>query len=179
MALASQLMNSNSFAKRPVVVCIVVLFVASFSATGSEDALLTVSCGIGLALAIGLLWRLDEPPVLLLPLGVQFAQVVTPLFYANLLGLPVQDVSSVSLGDVAEATWLGLAAMVSLAVGMWCGQLNTRVSGASVTQQEFLVWPPRAVFKFCIATIVLASVFNVLSGYFEGLRQPLLAAAGI
>ena len=51
-------MNSNRRAKRPIVACIFVLFAASFIATGSEDALLTLACGAGLALTIGLLWRL-------------------------------------------------------------------------------------------------------------------------
>ena len=171
-------MNSNRRAKRPIVVCIIVLFAACLSATGSDDALLTVACGAGFALTIGLLWRLDEPPVLLLPVGVQLAQVVTPMFYANLLGIRVQEVS-LNIGDVAEATWLGLAAVVSLAVGMWCGQLSTRDSAEPIPQQEFLAWSPRTAFNFCIVTIGIAAVFNVLSGYFEGLRQPLLAAAGI
>ena len=179
MTLASQLMNSNRRAKRPTAACIIVLLAASFVATGSEDALLTFACGAGLALTIGLLWRLGEPPVLLLPVGIQLVQVVTPLYYANLLGVPVQEVVSLNLGDPAAATWLGLAAIVSLAVGMWCGQLSKRESDASIPEEEYLAWSPRAAFMFCMATIGLAAMFDVLSGFFEGLRQPLLAAAGI
>jgi hypothetical protein len=171
-------MNSNRRVKRPIVACIMVFFAASLSATGSEDPLLTLACGAGIALTIGLLWRLDEPPVLLLPVGIQLAQVVTPLLYANLLGVPVQEVS-LNIGDLAEATWLGLAAMVSLAVGMWCGQLSTHDSAASIAEQEFLDWSPRTAFMFCIATICVGGIFDALSEYFAGMRQPLLAAAGI
>jgi hypothetical protein len=137
-----------------------------------------MACGIGLALTIGLLWRQNEPPVLLLPVGIQLTQVVTPLFYANLLGTPVRGVS-LHIGDLTEATWFGLAAIVSLAVGMWCGQLGRRDSTTPISEQEFLLWSPRGAFMFCFATIGLGAVFDELSGYFEGLRQPLLAAAGI
>lgn len=164
--------------KQPIVACVIVLISASLSAMGSEDPLLTIACGVALALTIGLLWRPDEPAILLIPVGTQLIQVVTPLFYANLLGVSVQH-ASLHIGDVTEATWLGLAAIVSLAVGMWCGQLRARDSAALVPKHEALAWAPPAAFAFCIATIVLAAMFEVLSEYFEGMRQPLLAVGGI
>jgi hypothetical protein len=171
------LMNNNRHIKRPIVVCVIVFFAAAVSAAGSNDPWLTLACGFGLALMIGLLWRLDEPPVLLLPAGMQFVQVVTPLFYANLLGVSLQDVS-MHIGDVTKATWLGLAAVMSLVVGLWCGQLRTRQSAASAVELE-IAWSPRTAFIFCLATMALAATFEMASAASEGIKQPLLAAGGI
>jgi hypothetical protein len=170
-------MNNHRHIKRPIFVCVIVFMAAAVSAAGSNDPWLTLACGLGLALMIGLLWRLDEPPVLLLPAGMQIVQVVTPLFCANLLGVSVQDVS-LHIGDVTNATWLGLVAVMSLVVGLWCGQLGARESAASTGKQE-IVWPPRTAFIFCLATIALAATFEMASAVSGGLRQPLLAAGGI
>jgi hypothetical protein len=82
------------------------------------------------------------------------------------------------IGDVAKATWLGLAAVMSLVVGLWCGQLRARESAFSIGKQE-IAWPPRTAFIFCLATMALAATFEMASAASEGLRQPLLAAAGI
>jgi hypothetical protein len=169
----STLMNNMKHSKRPIIVCVIVFITAAVSAAGSNDPWVTLACGFGLALMIGFLWRLDEPPILLLPAGMQFVQVVTPLFYANLLGVSIQDVS-LHIGDVTKATWLGLAAVMSLVVGLWCGQLRARESAAST-----MAWPPRTAFIFCLATMALALTFEMGSAVSEGLKQPLLAAGGI
>ena len=102
----------------------------AMSAVGSDDPTLTVACGVVAALAVGLLWRLGEPPALLMVAGLQLLQVVTPLLYANFLGVPLQ--SLFDLGDLSSATEFALAAMLSLVVGIRCGQWGTtaRASGS-------------------------------------------------
>src|SRR3954449_9799795 len=95
------------------IASIVVFVTVAFGGMGGEQFVLTLACGAAMALTITLLWRPGEPPILLLPAGIQLAQVVTPTLYANALGLPIQAVS-MGLGDVTAATSLALVAMVSL-----------------------------------------------------------------
>ena len=153
--------------KRPVVVCIFVLVAAGISAFGSESPTLTLACGVVIALTVGLLWRLGEPPALLMAVGLQLSQVVTPLLYANFLGVPLQSVS-LGIGELSSAIWFALAAMLFLAVGIWCGQWGARVRPVSLLQQEARVWSPQSAFVFCIATILLAAGFDMLGGVFGG-----------
>lgn len=152
--------------------------VSAFSALESSDPALTIACGSVFAVTIGLLWRLGEPPVLLLPTGIQLVQVVTPTFYANLLGVQIQDVS-LQVGDIAESTWFALFAMLSLVVGMWSTQLGTNASAATDLHREARTWSPGSAFRFCGITIVVATGFQLLAGSFGGLAQPALAASGI
>jgi flagellar biosynthesis protein FliQ len=160
------------------IVSATVFVAAAVSAVGSDHTALTVACGAVFALTIALLWRPGEPPVLLLPAGIQLTQVVTPTFYANALGVPIQNVS-LHLGDTAQSTWLALLGMLCLVVGMWCGQLGLNASVASSLHQEVRIWSPRAAFKFCGVTIIIAAVCEVLAGAFGGLTQLALAASGI
>ena len=162
----------------PVSICGTVLALAAVSANGSDDPILTMACGVVLTLTIGLLWRLGEPPILLLPAGIQVIQVVMPRLYANFLGVSMQDVSLV-LGDTTAATWFALAAMLSLVVGMWCSQRGMSASAALALHREARAWSPRGAFVFCVVTIVLAAMFEVLGTLFDGLRQPALACSGI
>src|SRR5262245_60830143 len=94
---------------------------------GSDDPLLTTACGAVLAITMLLLWREGEPPILLLPAATQLAQVLTPRLYANWLGVSLQEFS-MYIGDTTVATWLAISAMISLVIGMWCGQKGLRAS---------------------------------------------------
>jgi hypothetical protein len=155
----------------------IVLVAGTLSSVGSDDPGLTIACGSVFALTIGLLWRSGEPPILLLPTGIQLAQVVTPTIYANALGVPIQNLS-LHIGDIAASTWLALLAMFSLVLGMWCGQLGTNAA-ASALHREARAWSPRAAFSFCSVTVILATVFDVLAEASGGLAQPVLAAGGV
>ena len=174
--VAAQIQRAE--AARPLGLCAIVVCLTIVSALISDDPLQTLACGFAAALTIGLLWRLDEPPVLLLPAGIQLIQVVTPRFYSNFLGVPIDNVS-LHIGDMTAATWLALAAMVGLVLGLWRGQLTTGSSAGVNLQKEAQAWSPRRAFVFCIGTILLASVFEVIGELSAGLRQPALAAGGI
>jgi hypothetical protein len=163
--------------RRPVAVCIFIFLVVGISALGSDSPALTFVAGLVTALIVGLLWRLGEPPALLFAVGLQLSQVVMPLLYANLLGLPIQG--GLRGVGVNSAIWFGLFAMLVLAVGMWCGQLGARVSSSALLQHEAKVWSPQNAFLFCIGTMLLGAMFNVLGELFDSLKQPFLAASRI
>ncbi len=170
--------RSIRVSRRPIAFCVAVLILFAISAVGSDDPGLTLGCGAVAALIAGLLWRLGEPPALFLAMSVQLSQVVTPVLHANVEGVSLQDVS-LHIGDLGAATWFALAAILSLALGLWCGQLGSRPHIGSPLQAEARAWSPKAAFEFCIATLLLAAVFDVLGGLFAGLRQPCLAAGQV
>ena len=120
-------MKISAFSSRPIGVCGVVLAAAAISAIESDNPALTLACGLVIALTIGLLWRLGEAPAILMAAGLQLSQVVMPVLYANLLGVPIQAVSFNRI-DPTSAIWFALAAMLSLVLGLWRGQLGKEAS---------------------------------------------------
>jgi hypothetical protein len=109
--------------------------------------------------------------------GMQVSQVIILPLYAALTGVSLQDVVW-RVGDATLATWFALAALLSLVLGMWCGQLGA-MPCASAMRVEALAWSPRSAFLFCLATLVLSTFFLALGDLNSGLRQPLLAASRI
>src|SRR5262249_12949314 len=123
------------------------------------------------------LWRLGEPPILLMVVSVQLSQVVMPLIYANLKGVPLAGLSYV--GDLNSAMWFALAAMLSLVIGMWCGQLNRGAEVISELRAEAKAWAPRDALLFCVTTLVVGALSSALGGLSQGLTQPALAASRV
>lgn len=171
-------MKDSVFSNRPIGVCGVVLAVAAISAIGSDNPALTLACGLVTALTIGLLWRLGEAPAILLAAGLQLSQILMPVLYANLLGVPIQAVSSLN-SDPTSAIWFALAAMLILVLGLWQGQLGRKAAAGSILLQEAKSWNVQSAFAFCVVTFALAAVFEVLGGLSEGTRQAFTVAAGI
>src|SRR6185312_10439226 len=81
---------------------------APFAAWGTLTAnpeLTPVSIAV-LAVAIGLLWRPGEPPVLVFGVAVQWLQAALSIFCANYYGVPVEMLFGAPAGETA--TWLSL-----------------------------------------------------------------------
>ena len=171
-------MKISAFSSRPIGVCGIVLAAAAVSAIGSDNPALTVACGLVTALTIGLLWRLGEAPAILMAAGLQLSQVVMPVLYANLLGVPIQAVS-LYRSDPTSAIWFALAALLSLVLGLWHSQLGKKPRAVSTLLLEAKSWNVQSAFVFCIVTLSLAAVFEVLSTVSEGLRQVFLAASEV
>jgi hypothetical protein len=109
--------------------------------------------------------------------GLQLLQVVTPLFHANALGVPLQAVS-INIGNLTVATWFALFAISTLVFGIWCSQLGSQANAARI-RSEVWAWSPRSAFVFCLITLVAAGVSEAIGESYEGLRQPCLAAGQI
>ena len=170
-------MNGSVNSKRPVAVCIFILVAAAFIAMGSDEPALTLAVGSVISLAVGLLWGVGTAALLMVVL-LQLSQVVMPLIYANLVGVPLQNVSK-NLGEMTSTTWFALAAILSLVIGMWCGQLGPRSRVDLELQLEAKTWSPQSAFVFCLVTVALAAVFEILGGLYAGLQQPALAASRV
>ena len=175
MSLADKTQHS----RRPIGASVAILAITGVIALLGDDPVLILACGFVAALAVGLLWRQGEPPVLLLAAGLQLCQVIVRPIYASLTGDRLESVSLLNVGDVTPAIWFALAAMLSLVIGMWCGQLGGRANIHALLQLEARAWSPRSAFLFFLVTVVLAMAFLQLENINEGLAQPAQAAAGI
>jgi hypothetical protein len=161
----------------PIALCLSILAATAGIAALSHDPILIFACGSVLAIAVGLLWRMGEAPVLFMAAGLQLSQVVVPPLHASSMGAPLED-AWLHVGNMTLATWFALAALLSLVVGMWCGHRGSRPT-ASVMRLEAASWSPRMAFFFCLATLFISSFFSALAGVNEGLRQPFLAASRV
>ena len=81
--------------------------------------LTTVGIGV-LPVLAALLWRPGEPPILLLVVLNQWTQVFVPVLRADLAGQRVGE--DIRLPEMELAAWLGLLAVVVLALGMRIGR---------------------------------------------------------
>lgn len=142
----------------------------------------------GLALVpllFGLLWRTGEPPVLLFAAMFQWLQVFMPVVNADwqnhVLGTAfVIRVGGLDIPAVPElklAAWLGLMAILMLAIGMRIGFGSraiadpNRLHGAAIQLS-----PQRLAFAYGVM-FVFSIALERTAGVFPGLRQPLLALA--
>lgn len=101
----------------------------------SVNPALSVSAAALLAWFFLLLWRVGEPPILLLALGFQWMQVVAKVIHADILGMPVQALSEFG-GDVEMAIWLSMAALAVLALGMRIGLTGLPTANPAVAQDQ-------------------------------------------
>jgi hypothetical protein len=170
-------MNSTRPSNRPIAACMVIITVTAAIAVVSDDPLLMLACGSVVAATVGLLWRAGEASALLMAAGMQLSQVLVRPLYATLVGVSLEDVS-LHFGDVTSATWFSLAALMSLVVGMYTGQLGAK-HNAPILQREAKSWTPGAAFIFCVLTLLLATTVMWVGNLSDGLRQPALAASRI
>lgn len=154
-----------------------VFLVIAMTALGSDDPVLTLSIGAVGALLVGSLWHVGAAPIMLLPVITQFAQIATPQVYANLSGVPIEEVS-LYIGNLTSATWFALAGLVSFVVGLRVSQLGLQ-EPISALHYEAATLSPRKTFFFCCCVTALAAVFERLAEVSAGLTQAMLAASGI
>lgn len=139
--------------------------------------LLLTSASFGLlALLVGLLWRPGEPPALLFAMAYHWAQASTLIFYADAKGMPL-DVLSPGTA-VVEASWLTLAGVLVVALGMRLGAgrcaVRPHLPAIASMVAEFDL---RRLFIACIVALAVALLTARLAGLVPGLTQPLLAIA--
>jgi len=135
--------------------------------------LLTLAGTLVLPLLWALLWRGAEPPVLMFAATYQWIQVYMPVLNANLAGLDLGQDASVAQLDYAA--YLGLAALVVLALGMRLGRGNRTLDrGGAAFQEVAQLSPARLLCAYLIAQAIGIAA-GIAGNALPGLRQPLLA----
>lgn len=143
----------------------------------TTNGLLTAASLLVLGVAIVLLWRPGEPPVLLFAVGYQWAQVTAKVFHADLFGVPIEAISA-SQASIRLATWLSLLGLVVLAAGMRLGLRKLPIQGKrlGIGAADFSI--SRAFWLYAgaavVSTVVLAFAWSIGS-----LTQILLGLADL
>lgn len=151
-------------------------------------AIIGVSSGPNLPLAIlsiivlisgyQLLRRPSAPPVLLYIFVWQWIQSSLSVFYANIIGLPV-NLTTGTGGDMQGATVLSLAGVLFLAIGMRVGAGRDDASDRSTIYSQVSKVDQKRAFYIYIATYLVAVAATLISKVIPGLSQPLLALASL
>jgi hypothetical protein len=155
----------------------VILVAAAIAALTANPGLGILSVAV-LGGGLLLLRKVAFPPVLVFVFAYQWLQASTKLFEANLAGTPLNTYVDF-VGDVERATALSLMGLMALALGMWQALRKPAVlrrPPAVILVQD----RPATFWLWCyLVASVIALVCLTLSGPLGGLRQPLLAMAGL
>lgn len=141
----------------------------------SPSPLVVFASGIVAILIVGLLWRPGEPPLLLVPVLLQFLQVALKPALTAYFDSPLSDLSDFDL-DLEPAALLGLAGIAALALGLRMGAGH---SFGPANEADVDGWPFRRVLALSLAVIVIGHALDAMAGRFVEARQIVLALSGI
>ena len=153
----------------------IVLILASMTA----NPLLTVACCCFIAVSFRLLWRRGEPPILLLVVLFQFAQVSTRVFEADAKGVAIAELSRTAAPSLERAIWLSLGALLIIAIGMRVGAGRRREHAASTIQAEIAGLSSIRVFMTYLVLAALGQVLAFVTWIYLPLSQVFIALAGL
>lgn len=143
----------------------------------SANPALTTAVLLVPPILISLLWRRGEVPILLFAATFQWVQVSTKVFQANTLGVRV---SAIGLTPTVELSiWLGLAAVVALALGMRTALRGAdRVRGQEAADEASFITVPRA-FWFYVLCAFIGEFVGIAMSVVPPLKQVLTGVAAL
>lgn len=145
-------------------------------AIASANPLLSLGSLVLLLALTALLWRPGEPPALLYAMAYHWLQASVLIFFANVEGTRLEALGYGS--QVEWATWLTLAGILVVAVGMRVGAgRNYGKTAAPPVAAIARLLSVRRLFVASVAAIVLAIVISRVAYLVPGLVQPILAVA--
>jgi hypothetical protein len=144
----------------------IVLMLAGFV---SNEPILTPVCILELPILASLLWFRGEPPVLFFCCAVQWLQVSIAVFYSDLHGTSLNEMFDAP--NMTEATWLSLAGLPALALGMRLVLTPRPASEAQGLAQETLSLSLSKIFTAWLVAFGLAAVAGIAAWHFPGLTQ--------
>lgn len=128
-------------------------------------------------LIVSLLWRPGEPPILLACSMMQWLQVMTPVFHADLLGQPVGSVADLAMHG--KATWLSLIGILAVAAGMRLALKHRLGSVAPQIERELTEFELSRLFYGYLAGYGLSALCGVMAWRLGGLTQLALAIGSL
>ncbi len=162
--------SSGSFPMGPVV-----LAIGAAMAVGvvvSPSPLVLFVSGIVAIVAILLLWQANDPPILLVPVLLQFAAVAVKPIMTAFTGSSLQDLADFD-ALLEPAALFGFAGIVALVIGLRVGAGKGQPSATSED------WPFRQVLVLALSAVIVGHVLDQVAERSGGLRQILLSFAGV
>jgi hypothetical protein len=141
----------------------------------SANPLLTSAAILMLPLLTSLLWLHGEPPVLLFACAMQWVQATAAIFYTNVKGVALSVEWEFGGAEIVKATWLSMAGVMVLAVGMRLALLRRKGDMASQVREEIARLQSARLFPLYLVAFVVLSLVERLAFRIPALTQPLLA----
>lgn len=150
-----------------------VALISLFTANG-----ITTSVAIMILPILGLLlWRRGEPPVLLFGCVFQWLQATAAIFYTNYYGITLND--AFGSYELSLATWLSMAAVLSLAFGIRAAFLHAGPPQGEAIRAEAKTLNIRRVAVIYFIAMIISTVLNSVAWRFASATQPILALASL
>jgi hypothetical protein len=137
----------------------VVLVVALGALTPNPE--LTAASALVIPLFVYLVGRRGEPPILLYVVMLQWLQVATRVFHADLEGVAVNALGEGINEPVGSAIALGLSALVTLALGLRIGSALTVGRRRESTSEGFRMRPLRVFVVYLVLMIAGQELIHV------------------
>lgn len=128
-----------------------------------------------LPLLAGLFLFRGEPPVLLFACAMQWLQAAAGIFYCDLNGLPVSATRQYGAADFELATWLSMAGVLVLAIGMRVALRNRNKAYMLVLPTETLSVSVAKLFRCYLLAFIIFTFIEQIAALIPQLSQPILA----
>lgn len=173
--------GASAYGLPPQVVGLLLVF--SLVGVLTTNPLLTVAALAVFPLAIALSWRPGEPPVLAFVVAFHWLQATAKVFHANILGVDASElIMYPQLGqfaDVETASWLTLAAVLVLAVGVRLAiHTQERTGEGNLLREAEAFSIPRVFWAYLALSFGLTAFYGGL-GFWSGYRQIILGVVQI
>ncbi len=152
--------------------------IASLFSLASENPVLTIACLFTLPVLFMLVWRPNEPPVMLVGLGFQWLQISLDVFYANFNGTSVEQ--SYLYMEIGKAIFLSLVGLLVIAAAIHF--LMRRIplkqhTGLHYEENQYSI--PSLFRLYLIFAVVVTIIFPILYGIAPPLRTVFLGLSGL
>lgn len=155
---------------------VLLALLAAWGATTANSILTPAALIIPPVIAV-LLWRSGEPPVLLFACVMQWLQAAVLVFYANYFGFSL--VAAFGGTQLELATWLSLAGVLVLAVGMRFALLRVSTKHGSEIAAEARQVRVETVFVGYLVSFAVAIAADSLAGKAASISQFFLCFTAI
>jgi hypothetical protein len=170
--------------RSPVRVIVGIILVLSLlSISLSSSPLTAAAAGLSLAATVLMLWRPNDIPILLLPIGYQWLQVAVKPILAVIYDKPIDNVLNgigfqVESGTEAAALF-GFAGVFCLCLGIRLGSRGVRVDAARALPIETRIWDKGILLRLSFSAIVIGRVAVMFASAAGAAYQLFLAFAGL
>lgn len=145
----------------------------------STVPMLVLASGATLCLVVLLLWRGDDPPILLLPALFQWSEVAIAPLSTMWLKVPLAELSTYG-ADIEKSSLYGLLGISALSIGMWLGAGKAKgPTFSSRLREEVERWTPQQVISTSLTLIGLGYGLAFISGIAGPAREPLNQASNV
>jgi hypothetical protein len=165
----------SAYIRIPLAVWGLIFLLAFLIALASSDPLLTFACIAVLPLLAILIWREGEPPVAYAAVLAQWLQVSTGPLRATINGVELNDLFKTAGANYA--TWLSLAGLLVLALGIRLANLNRPPMDIRALHAEIRSYRYSRVLAAYVIAQCVNLTFDGVIFRFPGLVQALLAAS--